>query len=265
MSFNHLFDHVPVWVFFLLIALISLVPIEVGQRLGARRRRLAEHEPEGPVGAVVGATLALLGFMVALTLGAATDRFGARKEALIDGVNAIETAYRNASLVPEPHKSEVRKLLRDYVTVRLEMPQHLGNLEQLGKLEVRVRALQAAIWSHAEALADADRSSEIYSLLTSSLNEVFQLYNKRIILGAQHRIPVLVWIILMFVTVITMFGVGFQFGLVGRRSVIANLMLACTFALVMTITFDLDQPGKGLIDVDQKPMHELHERMNATK
>lgn len=264
MSYNHLLDELPVWGFFLFITLITLAPIEVGQRFGARRRRLTDHEPEGPVGSVVGATLALLGFMVALTLGAAASRFDARKEALIDGVNAIETAYRNASLLPEPHKSETRKLLREYVAIRLEMPKYFGDPEQLQKLDARVRSLQQSIWSHAEALANADRSSEIYALFTSSLNDVFQIHNKRVILGAQHRIPFPLWVVLMFVTVNTMFGVGFQFGLVGRRSVIANVMLALTFALVIALIFDFDQPGKGFIDVNQQPMYELHERMRAS-
>ena len=263
MSYNQLLDHVPVWGFFLFIALITLLPIEVGQRLGARRRRLTDHEPEGPVGAVVGATLALLGFMVALTLGAASNRFDARKEALIDGVNAIETAYRNTSLLPEPHKGEVRTLLREYVAVRLEMPQYFDEPEELRKLDARVRLLQQSLWSHAEALAIVDRSSEIYALFTSSLNEVFQIHNKRVILGAQHRIPFPVWAVLMFVTVTTMAGVGFQFGLVGRRSVTADVMLALTFALLMAIIFDLDQPDKGLIGVSQQPMYELRDRMNA--
>ena len=263
MSYNQLLDQVPVWVFFLFITLITMLPISVGQRLGTRRRRLAEHEPEGPVGSVVGATLALLGFMVALTLGAATNRFDARKEALIDGVNAIEASYRNASLLPEPHKSEVRKLLRDYVDIRLEMPQYFDEPAQLRKLDARVRSLQQSIWSHADALANADRSCEIYAVFTSSLNEVFQVYNKRIILGAQYRIPITMWVVLLFVTVTTMCGVGFHFGLVGMQSVIADVMLALTFALVMTTIFDLDQPDKGLIGVNQQPMYELHERMHA--
>lgn len=265
MSDAHLLDDVPVWAFFLFVALITLLTIEVGQRLGARRRQLAEHEPEGPVGSVVGATLALLGFMVALTLGAATSRFDARKEAVIDAVNAIETSYRNASLLPEPHKSEVRALLRDYVSVRLEMPRHYAEPEQLTTLDARARALQRSMWSHAEALAVADRSSEIHSLFTASLNDAAEIYSKRVILGAQYRIPLGLWVVLMIVTVVTMSGVGFHFGLVGRRSVIADLMLAFTFALVIAFIFDLDQPGKGLIHVDQQPMHDLYERMQAER
>src|SRR3954470_11707930 len=121
MSYDHLLDYVPVWVFVIVVELITLLPIEVGQRLGARRRRNGDPEPAAPVGNVVGATLLLLGFMVALTLGNATARFDARKTALIDGVNAIETAYRNASLLPEPHPAEIQRLLREYVEIRLDM------------------------------------------------------------------------------------------------------------------------------------------------
>jgi len=265
MAADHFLDRVPLWAFFVAIVLMTLLPIELGQRLGARRRRMTDHEPESAVGNVVGAALVLLGFMLALTLGAATARFDARKEALVDGVNAIETAYRNASLIPEPHQSEVQRLLREYVEIRLEMPQLFDEPDELRKLDARVRAIQEALWSHARTLAKEDRSSEIYALFTSSLNDVFQIHNKRVILGAQYRIPFVVWIVLMVVTIISMFGVGFHFGLSGSRSVIANWMLVLTFTLVMTIIFDLDQPGKGLIDVRQQPMYELHERLNAQK
>lgn len=260
---DHLLDRLPVWFFFLFIWLIALVPTEVGQRFGARRRRITDHEPEGPVGNVVGATLALLGFMVALTVGAATARIDNRKEALIDGVNAIETAFRYASLLPEPHRTECRKLIREYVEMRLDLAQWFGDPDQLRALDARIRALQQSLWSHAEALAKVDRSSEIYALFTSSLNEVIQIHTKRVIIGSQHRIPLLVWIVLIIVTIITMFGVGFQFGLAGNRSLIANLMLAFTFALVMTLIFDLEQPGKGLIDVSQRPMYDLHDRLRT--
>ncbi|MEK7952409.1 bestrophin-like domain [Luteolibacter soli] len=265
MSHAGILDVVPVWVFFIFVALIAIVPIEVGQRLGARRRRKEDHESEGPVSSVVGATLGLLGFMVALTVGSTTARFDARKEAIIDGVNAIETAYRNSALLPEPHRSECRQLLRDYTAVRIQMPALFGDPDHLRALDAQVRKLQRSLWSHAEELARVDRSSEIYALFTASLNEVDQLYNKRIIMGSQHRIPFLVWVVLFIVTIITMLGVGFHFGLAGSRSLTANLMLALTFALVISLIFDLDQPGKGWVNVSQQPMDELNERLHAAE
>ena len=265
MAHASILDSVPVWVFFVAVAVVTLLPIEIGQRLGVRRRQKDDSEPEGPVGSVVGATLGLLGFMVALTVGAATSRFDARKEAIIDGVNAIETAFRNASLLPDPHRVECRQLLRDYVTVRIQMPDLFGDPDHLRVLDGKVRKMQDELWSHAEALAREDRSSEIYALFTTSLNEVDQVYNKRLIMGAQHRIPLLVWAVLIIVTTITMLGVGFQFGLAGNRSLTANFMLALTFSLVISLIFDLDQPGKGWVGVNQQPMNDLHERLQAAE
>jgi hypothetical protein len=263
MSSERILDSVPVWAFFFLITLIALVPIEVGLYLGARRRKNSGNEPDGPIGGVVGATLALLGFMVALTVGSATARFDARKESLIDGINAIDSTFRNAALLPEPHESEIRKLLLEYVQIRRDMPQLYSEPERMRALDTRVRELQRLLWSHAEALANEDRSSEVYAMFTASLNEVIQVHNKRIIIGAQHRIPFLVWVVLIIVTIITMLGVGFHFGLTGTRSLIANLMLAVTFSLVLTLIFDLEQPGKGWVGVSQQPMHDLYERLRA--
>ena len=254
-------DQVPVWAFFLVILAFALLPIEVGLRIGERRRRVDDHEAEGPVSNVVTAMLALLGFMVALTLGAATVRFDERKETLIGAVNAIETAHRNAGLLPEPHKSESRNLLREYVDIRIQIADTYSRPDEFKQLEQRVATVRESLWSHAESLAAEDRSAEMYALFSSSLNDVFEVHNKSVILGAVYRIPIIVWAVLLVVTVITTLGVGFQFGLVGTRSPVASLTLALTFALVMTIIFDIDEPGKGLISVNQQPLLQLQERM----
>lgn len=261
MEIYRIMDHVPMWGFVGGVFLITIGSLEIGHRLGVRRKRAAKHEREGPVSTVAGATIGLLGFMVALTLGAAASRLDSRKDAMIDGVNAIEAAYRVAGLVPEPHKSGARGLLREYVAVRVEMPSAFGSPDELRRLDERAKELQQALWSHAEALALADRNSEAYSQFASSLNEVFGVYNRRIILGAQQRIPLLVWSVLLLVTIVAMANVGFAFGLTGGRSVVADVAL--TFTMVMAVIFDLDQPGKGLIDLNQQAMHDLNGRLSA--
>ena len=262
---KHFLDVVPVWAFFVIVLLCSLIPLEIGQWIGQRRRSLAEHESESAVGNVVGATLALLGFILALTLGAATARFDARKEALIENVNTVENAYRNASLLPAPHNSECRRLLREYVDARIGIDEVYSNSDELSKIDERVRAVEAELWPHAEALARENSSSEIYALFTSSLNDVFNIHNKRVILGGVYRIPVAVWSVLIVGTLLSTFGVGFHFGLSGKRSLMSTMILALTFTLVMTIIFDIDEPGKGIIGVNQAPVRQLYERMKANE
>ena len=262
---KHFLDVVPVWAFFLIVLIFSLLPLEIGQRIGQRRRSLSEHESESAVGNVVGATLALLGFILALTLGAATARFDERKEALIENVNAVENAYRNAALIPAPHNTECRRLLREYVEARIGIDAAYSNSDELANIDARVRAIEAELWPHAEALAKENSSSEIYALFTSSLNDVFNIHNKRVILGGVYRIPVAVWIVLILATLLATFGVGFHFGLSGKRSLMSTMILALTFTLVMTIIFDIDEPGKGFIGVNQAPVRQLYERMKASE
>ncbi|MGH7800416.1 MAG: ABC transporter substrate-binding protein [Thermodesulfobacteriota bacterium] len=262
---GYLFDSLPLWALFPLMILITLLAIEAGLWLGARRRRMAEHEQESAVGTVVGATLALLAFVIALTFGAASNRFDARKEALLDDVNAIRTAFLRAGLVPEPHRTAVRSLLRDYVEIRIGMAKAYGQPDKLRAVGARAAALQESLWSHAEALAEADQNSEIYALFASGLNEVFDLHTKRVVLGAQYRIPFFVWCTLILVSSLAMAVVGFQFGIAGKRSLPANLAPALTFALVMLLIFDLDRPGEGLIDVNQQPMIDLYQTLSRQK
>ena len=97
-----------------------LVGTVVGVSVGAVVGVLVGTVVGVSVGAVVGATLGLLAFLLAFTFGMAADRFENRRHALVDETNAIETGYLRAELLIEPHRSEVRKILREYVEERLQ-------------------------------------------------------------------------------------------------------------------------------------------------
>ncbi len=262
MSTEHFYDQLPPWVLFALMALVTLLAIEAGLWMGAQRRRTAEHEQEGPVGAVVGATLGLLGFMMAITCGVAANRFDLRKQLLLDDVNAIGTAYLRAGLLREPHRTGTQSLLREYVDIRVTLPQLKGP-DQLQGAIARSEALQERLWSHAEALAEADRSSEIDALFISALNEMIDLHTKRVVIGTQYRLPPVLWGVLIFVMVVSMAVVGFQFGLAGRRSLHANVAVALTFSAVLLLIHDLDRSRSGWFIVSHQPMIELQQKLNG--
>ncbi len=257
-------DMLPLWAFFLLMVVLTLVSIETGQRMGLRRRQKEEHEEESAIGTVVGAVLGLLAFVIALTFGAASGRFDASREALLDDVSAIRTAYLRAGLVPEPHRTATRVLLRDYVELRIGMAEMYGKPDQLRDLQSRATALQQMLWSHAEALAAKD-SSDIIALFSEGLTDIFSLQTRRVAFGAQFRIPPFVWGVVILASCIAMFVVGFQFGISGKRSFPAQLALALTFALVMQLIYDLDRPGKGVIHLNQQPMVELYQGLGTQK
>src|SRR5512147_1466558 len=114
MQARTLFDNLPLWGVFASILAVIMIAVEVGYLLGKFRRERPKQEKEGSVSAMVGATLGLLAFMLAFTFGLAASRFDARRLALVDESNAVATAYLRAGLVPEPHRTELRTLLREY-------------------------------------------------------------------------------------------------------------------------------------------------------
>lgn len=257
MGYSGTTDYLPVWGVFLSTVAAVLLSIEGGYRLGTYRRRLSEREDRAPVGEMVAATLALLAFLLAFTFGLAASRFDVRRGLVVEEANAIGTAYLRASLLPEPHRSEVRNLLRDYVDVRLEAVEP-GKLAQS---ITRSRELHARLWDHAAAAGTENPSSIVVGLFIGSLNEVIDLHTKRLMLGAGNRIPGAIWTVLYFVTVVGTAVMGYHTGLAGSGRSLAMLALILAFSAVMALIADLDRPQEGLLRVSQQAMSDLRDSL----
>ena len=123
-------DVIPLWAFFALATTFAMLALDGGYRLGRWRHARVAEEKDAPVGAMVGAVLALLAFMLAFTFGLAASRFDARRQVALEESNAIGTTYLRTSLLPEPQRSETAKLLREYVDVRLRAVQERNVAER---------------------------------------------------------------------------------------------------------------------------------------
>ena len=109
----------PLGALYIITAAIVLLSAEAGWRLGNYRRQRPHHEKDAPVGAVVGATLGLLAFLLAFTFGMAASRYDTRRQLVLQEANAIGTTYLRADMLPEPQRSEIRNLLREYAALRV--------------------------------------------------------------------------------------------------------------------------------------------------
>ena len=76
---TQLLDASPIPVVFVLFAIISLACYEVGFRVGRWWQDRMPGEQEGPTDMLVGSLLALMAFLLAVTMGMASDRFDARR------------------------------------------------------------------------------------------------------------------------------------------------------------------------------------------
>ena len=223
-------DQIPLWGVFFLTAAMVLLSIGLGTFMGSRRRRRPDHEAEAPFGTIIGATLGLLAFLLAFTFGFSAELFQTRRQLLLNEVNAIGTTYLRAGLLLEPHQSQIRELLRQYVDIRANLAREglSQPVEKLREVLSRSEMLQDQMWSHADAIAKADRSSEIDALFISSLNEMIDLHTSRVTVF-RYRIPPPIWNALYFITILSMATVGYHAGLSGKSSLKMGIILALTF------------------------------------
>lgn len=250
------FDFLPLWLLLLITVAAVYATVEIGYRLGSRRRLNSEHEADAPVGAIVGSTIGLLAFMLALTFSLAASRFEDRRQVILNEANAIGTTYLRAGMLAEPQRSEIRKLLREYVDVRIEGIKQ----RDINKVLARSNELHTEIWSQAEAAVKVDRSP-IAGLFVSALNEVIDLHASRVQAGLRSRIPLSIWLALAFVTIVSMLAMGFQMGLSSKKRSMATLALVLTFSVVILLIADLDRPGEGMLEVGQQATIDLAESM----
>lgn len=256
----------PLTLVFLATLAIALGAIVAGFLLGRRDRRKKGDDDEGPVGAVVSATSGLLAFMVAMTFAGAASRIDQRKGQLLDEVNAIGTAYLRAALVAEPQRSEVRKLLREYVELRATPVPALDRAARSNLLQRIVQEserIHRELWSHAEAIARSAQPTEYEAMLVGAIGEVVERHNSRAAAILQYRIAPAIWNFLLFAMVLAMAALGYDFGLSKSRHEKIAVFLALTTAAVITLVADLDRPGAGTVSVSQAPMRELQRQIQA--
>jgi hypothetical protein len=106
---------------FAITLLVVLLSVEVGWWLGRLRSKRGATIVDAPASSVIGGTLGLLAFLLAITFSMSASRFETSRQVLIDEVNAIGTCYLRADLVPESERREIQKRLREYAHLRADV------------------------------------------------------------------------------------------------------------------------------------------------
>ena len=257
MEMRGLLDVFPLWTFLPLTLGAALIAVELGYRLARQRRKRAEDEKEAPVGAMAASMLALLALILAFTFSYAASRFEDRRQILLSESSAIGTAYLRAELLPDPMRTDVRNLFREYVDVRIEAAQSGRVSQAMSKSE----ELHNRLWSQAVAAAAKERTP-MTSLFIQALNDVIVLHAKRVMAAVRSRVPGPIWIVLFLLAFLSMAMLGYHEALTNSRRSPAVLALVLGFCSVLFLIVDLDRPGQGALEVNQQAMIDLRKSMN---
>jgi hypothetical protein len=250
-----LLDPYPIWVVFVGIVLACLGVFEIAYRLGRRGSGAEAEGDDGVGGVLVGSMLALLAFLLAVTMGFAADRFDSRRQNVLDEANFIRTTFLRAGYLPEPYQTDVRALLEEYVPLRIveegAPPDVLAaNIE-------RSEEIQVELWRQAELVATELEQTDITALFVESVNDVITIHEVRLTAGIYARVPDTVILFLLILALISVGMVGYGAGTAGKHHLLAATLLILALGGTLTLVVDLDRPREGLLQVSQRPLMDL--------
>jgi hypothetical protein len=257
MPFVRLMDGVPLWALSPLLVLIIAVFIELGYRLGYRELSKNSNARRIKSSTAVGASLGLLAFILALTFGATTNRFDARKQLVLAEANAIGTVYLRADLLDPARRERAQSLLRDYTLLRYEALAHFDP-KRLGAVRASSEAIQAQLWSLSVAAAQAQPTPITALFFIDALNEVIDLDEERFTVAMQQRMPPVFWGVLFTVALLTMLLSGYDSGVSRspRRPWVDGL-INVAFSLVLILVIAMDRPFQHLATISEQPYLDL--------
>lgn len=238
--------------FFVVISLFAVILalMELGRRVGVRRRKQdAEGAHEG-LGAIDGAVFGLMGLLVAFTFSGAAARFDARRQLIGQETNAIGTAYLRIDLLPAAAQPALRDHFRNYVDARLGYFKNLGLDDAAARSELEQSiALQRKIWSESIAGCEKAVSPATTTLVVTSLNEMIDITTTRSLALEMHPPAVVFWGLGLLVLASTLLA-GYGMAEAGTRSWFHMLIYSVILASALYVILDLEYPRVGLIRID---------------
>jgi hypothetical protein len=256
---TQLLDSLPILGVFAAFAVFTMLCYEGGFRLGRWWQDREPGEQEGPTGMLVGSIVALQAFLLAVTIGMASDRFDTRRGIVLAEANSIGTTYLRAGYLPEPASSEIRELLREYVPLRIVVTD-VKAVDLAADIQ-RSHQILDDVWAISEDVARTTDQGDLVSLYLDSLNETIELNETRIIAGLYARVPETVVLLLVGGSALSLGMVGFSAGLTKRRGLLNALVLVLALGAVLMIVIDLDRPREGFIQVSQQPLMDLERQI----
>jgi hypothetical protein len=250
-------DYLPLWALYILVVMVLLLAAAAGYRLSKTVERRWPDRAEASVGALSGATLALLAFLLAFVTSIAVNNFADRRKAVVAEANAIGTTYLRAGYLPEPYATDSRQLLREYVDQRLEALDSAKIVQAIARSE----EIHNELWARAETLAK-ESSSPTLALYIASLNEVIDLHTDRVNVALVFRLPWAIVLGIFLMAVLALGIVGLHAGYAERWNLTALVAFVLTLSMVFLLIVDLTRGQEGLLRVSNQALIDLQRQLN---
>jgi hypothetical protein len=231
----------------------------VGLFVGRSRREHHQGLKESS-GVLQGALLGFMGLVLAFGLSLALGRYQDRRAAVVDDANTIGTAYLRAQTLPEPMRSRSIALLVRYTDLERALTHDVPGSDAADQTIAQADAAQRRLWALNGKALSQEPTASAPRLYEDSLNAMIDQQSVRVA-GLNNRVPTEVLLLEVIGSAGAMFLVGLHVGLLGR-SLTPLLLAAGLVTFLLFVTFDLDRPTRGYIEVPATPLTALRTSMN---
>jgi hypothetical protein len=257
MFLRELLDAVPIWLVYFATVGLLLLAMRVGYAAGVRNQARRKTEDDSSLNTVIAAALALLAFLLSVSVSLGTTLYNERRVLVVDEANAIGTAWLRAGYVGDPLTDQARQQLIEYTDWRVAAMDPSRREEALAQ----ATAIQATLWKGAEQIAVSSPTPPV-SLYISAINDVIDLYSKRVN-ELEMRVPITVILALYVVALLSMGLLGLKFGYAGTINWTISVLLALILGVAFVLLMDLDRPMSGALRVPQEPLLDLQTQLDA--
>ena len=226
----------------------------VGRSLRESRESVSE-----PFGVLQGTLLGFMALILAFGLSLAVGRYDTRRQAVVEDANAIGTTYLRAQTLPEPMRSQSLTLLVRYTDVELHLSHVVPGSPAAVQTVNAASALQRPLWRLAAQAVQKQPVATAPRLYEDSLNAMIDEQTVRVA-ALSNRVPTEVLLLEIVGAAIALGLLGLHVGVLGR-GMVAVLLAAAMVALLLYVSFDLDRPTRGLIQVPDTPIVQLQASM----
>jgi hypothetical protein len=248
------------WVLALLLTAALLGATGAGILAGRAMHRRSDDFRE-PFGVLQGALIGFMGLVLAFGLSLAVGRYESRRAHVVDEANAIGTTYLRAQTLAEPERSESLELLRSYTESSIAIGETVPGSEEQDRAVAESARRQRALWALAGRALDRAPEASAPRLYVESLNETIDAQATRVY-GLTNRVPTAVLVLEVVLAAIALAVLALHFATLGR-GVLAVSLAALLVVLLLLVTFDLDRPHRGLIQVPATPLVDVASSMSG--
>jgi hypothetical protein len=253
-----LFFGLSTWLLVLLLVVVMAVTTAAGLLIGRRMAAQGEHMRE-PFGVLQAALIGFMGLILAFGLSLALGRYEDRRAAVVEESNAIGTTYLRAQTLAEPVRTESLDLLRRYTDTSIAISVAVPASSGFDRAVARSARYERELWTLSSRALDAAPVDTAPRLYVETLNEMFDAQSARVY-ALTNRVPTAVLILEVAGAAIAVAALALHLATFGR-GVLTVLTVSVLVAILLVVTFDLDRPTRGLIDVPSTPLLDVRATM----